>query len=130
MGKSLCKRFAKILGGTPQIVNGVCTVTRLRNIRMNIQGRRSQSPLALAALFSFESLDKKGRALNLGETVIFQKEVNPFISALRKRGIIVSALHNHWLFDREGAMYIHWQSIDHPLAFAKKTAEAFKVLKR
>ncbi|RAL24443.1 hypothetical protein DL897_08965 [Thermoflavimicrobium daqui] len=126
----LCRRFAQILGGTPQVVNGVCTVTRIRNISMNIQGRPSRSPLALAALFSFESIDRQGRALNLGETVIFQREVNPFLSALRRRGIIVSALHNHWMFDRERSMYIHWQSVENPITFARKTAEAFRVLER
>ncbi|KRI40802.1 hypothetical protein APC20_08260, partial [Acinetobacter baumannii] len=90
---------ARILGGTAEIVNGVCTVTRIRKINVTIQGRRSRSPLTLAALFSFESRDREGRALNLGETVILQEEINPFITELRKRGIEVTALHNHWLFD-------------------------------
>ncbi|WP_246370246.1 DUF1259 domain-containing protein [Mesobacillus zeae] len=29
-----------------------------------------------------------------------QEEINPFLSALREREIIVTALHNHWLFDK------------------------------
>lgn len=130
MANLLCNQFAKILGGSAGIVNGVCTVTRIRKLRVHIQGRPSRSPLTLAALFSFESIDAKGRALNLGETVILQKEVNRFISALRKQGLTVTALHNHWLFDRPRIMYIHWKSVENPIVFARKTAEAFKVLER
>jgi hypothetical protein len=63
-----------------------------------------------------------------GETVILQDEINPFISELRKRDIIVTALHNHWLFDEPRLFYINFESIDQPLDFAEKAAESFKVL--
>ncbi len=107
----------------------LCVVTFNRNIKAEIDGRRTRSPLALAALFSFESMDNKGRTLNLGETVILQKEINPFISALRERGIEVTALHNHWLFDRPRLFYIHFFSIEDPIAFARKVSEALQILR-
>ena len=129
MPSSLCRTFASTLGGTAEVVNGVCTVTRIRsNLKPLIQGRRTNSALSLAALFSFESFDSRGNALNLGETVILQEEINPFISELRSRGIEVTALHNHWLFDNPRLMYIHFKSIEPPLTFANKVAAAFKVL--
>lgn len=129
MPSSLCLQFGRILGGTAEVVNGVCTVTRIRsNLQPLIQGRRTRSALAIAALFSFEDLDSRGNALNLGETVILQEEANPFISALRARGIEVTAFHNHWLLTKPVLMFIHWKSIEPPLLFAKKTAEAFRVL--
>lgn len=87
------------------------------------------TPLALAALFSFESPDNQGRTLNLGETVILQEEINRFISILRENGILVTAPHNHWLFDEPRLMYIHFESIDRPLNFARKVAEALEVLR-
>lgn len=129
MPSTLCRQFANILGGTAEVVNGVCTVTRIRsNLRPLIEGRRTNSALALAALFSFENLDRRGNALNLGETVILQEEINPFISALRVQGIEVTALHNHWLFDNPRLMFIHFKSIEPPLVFAAKVAGAFRVL--
>ncbi|MBW7475304.1 DUF1259 domain-containing protein [Paenibacillus oenotherae] len=129
MPNSLCRTFANTLGGTADVVNGVCTVTRIRsNLRPLIQGRRTNSVLAIAALFSFEDLDNQGNALNLGETVLLQEEVNPFISQLRTRGIEVTALHNRWLFDNPRLMYIHFKSVEPPLAFAQKVAAAFRVL--
>ncbi|MGE5561064.1 MAG: DUF1259 domain-containing protein [Chloroflexota bacterium] len=123
-----CRRFAEILGGTPSVSNGVCVSTRLRTFTARILGRRSRSPLVLPQLFSFESADSQGRTLNLGETVILQREINRFISVLRQQNIIVTALHNHWLFDTPRLMYIHFESVEPPLVFARKVAKALATL--
>jgi hypothetical protein len=130
-GGRLCQRFAEILGGNIlESRDGLCAVARRRNIRVEIAGRPTQSPLVLDALFSFESMDRQGRTLNLGETVILQDEINPFISVLRELGISVTALHNHWLFDQPRLMYIHFFSIEDPITFARKVAQAFRVFDR
>lgn len=124
-----CRRFAAIFGGQAQVVNGVCTATKLRtNIRVNIQGRRSQGLFTLPFGISFERVGNDGRALCLGESVILTKEINPFISQLRKAGIKVSALHNHWLFTNPNIWYIHWQAIQNPLVFARNVRNASRVL--
>ncbi|MDR6224071.1 DUF1259 domain-containing protein [Desmospora profundinema] len=126
----LCQQFANIVGGSPSVVNGVCLVQKLRDIPVTILGRRSRSPLVLPTFFSFESIDRQGRALNLGETVILQREINPFISELRKQGILVTALHNHWLFENPRLFYIHFESVENPIIFARKVARALRVLGR
>ncbi|HAQ08680.1 MAG TPA: hypothetical protein DCR24_14640 [Bacillus bacterium] len=122
---SACEKLARIIGGSAQVSNGVCVISRLRNIDASILNRRTKSPLSLPFALSFEN-PKGGRTLNLGETVILQKEINPFITALRKRGILVTALHNHWLFDEPRLMYIHWERIDNPFEFARDSFEAAK----
>lgn len=58
-----------------------------------------------------------------------QEEINPLLTELRKRDIIVTAVHNHWLFEEPRAMYMHFESIDEPLSFARKVRAAFKVLR-
>jgi hypothetical protein len=127
---TLCNQFAKIVNGKPSVEpGGVCFIQKFRNIPVTILGRRTHSPLVAPTFFTFESVDRQGRALNLGETVILQEEINPFISALRKGGIKVTALHNHWLFDKPRLFYIHFASIDNPITFARKAAQALKVLK-
>lgn len=127
---SLCNKFASILGAEILTsTNDLCVVTFMRDIDAEILRRRTRSPLALAALFSFESVDTKGRTLNLGETVILQEEINDFITILRSHCITVTALHNHWLFDEPRLMYIHFESVDNPLNFAKKVADALRVLR-
>ena len=91
----LCKKFAKILGAEILVQKGdLCTVTFNRNLSVEILGRKTRSPLVLAALFSFEDMDRCGKTLNLGETVILPEEINDVITILRKNGIIVTALHN------------------------------------
>jgi hypothetical protein len=128
--KDLCREFARILGGTGSVTNGVCLVQKFRDIPFTILGRRTNSPLVNPQFFSFENLDSQGNALNLGETVLLQEEVNPLLTELRKRDIIVTAVHNHWLFEQPRAMYMHFESIEPPLEFARKVREAFRVLKR
>ncbi|MTV51016.1 DUF1259 domain-containing protein [Heliobacillus mobilis] len=128
---SKCKQFAQILKG--KVIaskNRLCVVQRIRNIKATVLNRRTRSPLVKAALFSFESPDKQGRTLNLGETVILQREINPFISVLRRNKIKVTALHNHWLFEKPRLFYIHFESKEKPLRFARKVAKAFTVLKK
>ncbi|MED3656048.1 DUF1259 domain-containing protein [Heyndrickxia sporothermodurans] len=103
---STCQRLADIIGGEVISAAPVCTVMRLRNINATILGRRTRSPLALPFMLSFEN-----NGLNLGESVVLQKELNRAIAALRKRGLIVTAFHNHWLFENPRLMYIHWDNV-------------------
>ncbi|WP_050616282.1 DUF1259 domain-containing protein [Bacillus testis] len=127
----LCQEFARILGGQGSLDrNGVCLVQKFRNIDFKILGRHTKSPLVNPQFFSFEQLDRQGNALNLGETVLLQSEINPLLTELRKMDIIVTAVHNHWLFDHPRAMYMHFESIEPPLEFARKIRRAFRVLKK
>ncbi|MEH7179626.1 DUF1259 domain-containing protein [Neobacillus vireti] len=120
---STCQQLADIIGGEVITAAPACVVQRLRNIDGTILGRRTRSPLALPFALSFEN-NIDGRTLNLGETVILQKEINPFLTALRKRGIIVTAFHNHWLFENPRLMYMHWENVGDPFKFARNSFEA------
>ncbi|MHC0038273.1 LppY/LpqO family protein [Pseudoneobacillus sp. C159] len=125
----LCQEFADILGATPGVVNGVCTATKFRtNLHPIVLGRRAESFMFVPQAFSYENIDKNGRALCLGETVILEEEINPFLSVLRRHGIIVTAIHNHWLFDEPRLMYMHFEAIDEPLNFARNVRDALDVL--
>ncbi|WP_144562784.1 DUF1259 domain-containing protein [Neobacillus bataviensis] len=123
MNTSTCQQLADIIGGEVITSAPVCVVQRLRNINATILGRRTQSPLALPFALSFEN-NIGGRTLNLGETVILQREINPFLTALRRRGITVTAVHNHWLFENPRLMYMHWENVGDPFTFARKSFEA------
>lgn len=120
---STCQELADIIGGDVITSSPACVVQRLRNINATILGRRTRSPLALPFALSFEN-NRNGRTLNLGETVILQREINPFLSALRSRGITVTALHNHWLFDEPRLMYVHWENVGDPFVFARESIAA------
>lgn len=128
--RRLCNQFSRILGGTEhEITKGpVCFVSRNRRVNASILNRRTTSPLVRYQLFSFESLDSSGRALCLGETALFQNQVNRLLSNLRKNGIIVTAVHNHWLNENPRLMYIHWESIENPITFARKVKRSISFL--
>ncbi|WP_245671163.1 DUF1259 domain-containing protein [Pseudobacillus wudalianchiensis] len=117
---SNCQRLADIIGGEVVQAAPVCVVMRLRDIEATILGRRTRSPLALPFMLSFEN-----NGLNLGETVLLQREVNPMLDALRRRGMIVTAFHNHWLFEEPRLMYMHWENVGmDPFEFARESFEA------
>ncbi len=122
----LCEQFAKIFNGKSNINQGVCSVSLRRNIKVFVQGRSSISVIPVG--ISFESLDQNGNALNFGEIAILQEEIPLFMQSIVQQGIIVSALHNHWLYMKPLIMYIHIQSVEPPLNFAKKLANSFSVL--
>lgn len=124
---SICSQFAQIVNGTANMKNGVCSVELERNFPLLIQNRPSHS--ALPAGITFESLDYEGIALNLGEVVVLQEELPLFLRVLVKNNLIVSAIHNHWIFTNPTVLYVHFQSVESPQSFARKFAEAFKVLK-
>lgn len=123
LSTSTCQKLADIIGGDVITSTPACVVQRLRNINATILGRRTRSPLALPFALSFEN-NINGKTLNLGETVILQREINPFLSALRNRGITVTALHNHWLFEEPRLMYMHWENVGDPFEFARESIEA------
>lgn len=124
---SLCQQYGQILNGNPNFKHGVCSVEFDRNLNVTIQGRPSRAELHAEVMF--ESLDYEGNALNLGETVILEEEIPAFTDILVRNGVIISALHNHWLYTEPNILYIHFQSVEPPLSFARKVAEAFRVLK-
>lgn len=118
---STCNMFADILNGKSKVDNGVCSVSLHRTFSVDILGKDASSILGVSV--NFQDLDKQGNALNLAEAAILQEEVPAYVYAASQQGIIVSAIHNHWLFTNPPQiMYVHLQSVEPPIQFAKKMA--------
>ena len=43
----------------------------------------------------------------MGDLVLFEKEVNPVITALEKNGMLITALHNHFFWETPRLMFVH-----------------------
>ncbi|MED4229496.1 DUF1259 domain-containing protein [Neobacillus cucumis] len=123
---SICEQFAKILNGKKNINQDVCSVSLHRNFKVKVQGRLSRSVVPVGVLF--ESMDQSGNALCLAEIAILEEEIPRFMYSIVQQGMIISALHNHWLYTEPSIMYIHIQAIEPPLNFAKKMAHSFSFL--
>lgn len=127
-GANSCAALARIVNGTPAVVNNACLIQSLRSdLKPRIAGRRTRSPLVLPVFFSVENGNGNNkRTLNLGEAVLRQREANTVMRVLRNRGITVTALHNHWLFERPRLMYMHWQAVMNPRRFLRSSREALR----
>lgn len=121
--ENTCQQFADIFHGQSKLENGVCSVTLRRTFHVTIQGKTCVD--VAHAEISFESLDPSGNALNLAEIAVLQEEVPRFVWSLSQQGIIVSAIHNHWIFTNPVLLYVHLQAVEPPLMFAKKLANSF-----
>jgi hypothetical protein len=123
---SICEQFAKFLNGKSNINQDVCSVSLHRNFKVMVQGRLSRSVVPVGV--TFESLDQSGNALCIAEIAILEEEIPHFMYSIVQQGLIVSALHNHWLYTEPSVMYIHIQSVEPPLNFARKMAHSFSFL--
>ncbi|MDR7247101.1 DUF1259 domain-containing protein [Priestia megaterium] len=126
--KCLCEELANILKGEAEQKKNLCKVTRERkNLKPTILGHPTSSDLVIALEFSFEPVAKKDKTLNLAELVFLQEEVNPFLEEIKKsKQILVTAIHNHWLFEEPRLIYVHLESVQNPIEFAKEVADALK----
>ncbi|MGG0238786.1 DUF1259 domain-containing protein [Bacillus rhizoplanae] len=124
--ETLCRKFAKIIGGQAGFAGGKCVATISRDeINATILGKR----FGVTSSFSFESINNSsGEALCLGRVALLQNEVEPFITVIRDQGIIVSSIHNEWLFDNPRLIYVNIESVEEPLTFARKVRRALKAI--
>jgi hypothetical protein len=121
----LCAELADILGGSGQTKNGICTVQIPRtDLSVTINGVPSKA----ASIHSVTFERTNGRALTTGDLVLLQDEVPDFVLQLLNRGIIVSAVHNHWILDDPHLIYVHVESITEPRSFARRLAEVLATL--
>ncbi len=124
----LCKKLKKILKADEFMVkNNICIIDKDRKFKVKILGKRTKSPLVIENEFTFKPVNSK-HSLCLAELVLKQKEVRKVIDRTSK-GIIISALHNHWLFEHPRLMYLHLEAVQKPREFAKKVAHALKGIK-
>lgn len=120
----ICKEFARIIGGQEGFAGGKCVATINRNeIPAIILGKRFR----VTSSFSFESKDNQTKqALCLGRVALLQNEVEHFVALIVKQGIVVSSIHNEWLFDNPNLIYVNIEAADDPLVFARKVRKALK----
>jgi hypothetical protein len=123
----ICREFARIIGGQEGFAGGKCVATITRNeIHATILGKR----FSVTSSFSFESRDSVTKqALCLGRVALLQTEVENFVASIVKHGIIVSSIHNEWLFVNPNLIYVNIEAVEDPLVFAKKVRKALKSIK-
>lgn len=86
---------------------GVFKVTAPRNdVKVSVDGWTMPPFMGLASWAAFNE-GKTNDTMVMGDTVLFQDEVNPAISAALENGLQVTALHNHFFYDEPKVFFMH-----------------------
>ena|SRR5206468_5819744 len=126
VSRSLCKRLAHILGGKGSSDGKSCSIMIERKLHATILGKKYETEHEIV----IQSPGRNGKTLNTGEITLLQSEVQRFVNAARRQGFKITAIHNHWLFDKPRLIYLHLETVQNPFVFARKLKKALKVLKK
>jgi hypothetical protein len=85
---------------------GVYKVTSPRaDVKITVDGWTMPPFMGLGTWAAFKGENEK--AMVMGDTVLFEDEVNPALSAALDNGLSVTALHNHFFFDHPKVFFLH-----------------------
>jgi hypothetical protein len=85
---------------------GVYRVTFPRNdVKVAVDGWTMPPFMGLGTWAAFT--ETKHGTMVMGDTVLFEDEVNPVMSAAFENGLSVTALHNHFFFDQPKVYFMH-----------------------
>jgi Domain of Unknown Function (DUF1259) len=98
--------IAKITGLTPDVKNGIAKVSVPRaDLGMVIDGAEMQPFQGLTSWAAFQAAGDQ--TMVMGDIVLTEPQVNPAMSAALDNGLEVTALHNHFFFDRPHVFFMH-----------------------
>jgi hypothetical protein len=107
---------------------GVYKVGFPRNdVKIVVDGWTMPPFMGLGTWAAFEGTNEK--ALMMGDTVLFQDEVNPVMSAALDNGLSVTALHNHFLFDEPKVYFMHIEGQDSIENLARAVRKVYDKIK-
>src|SRR5262249_49989956 len=90
-------------GANPEVADKVVQVSFPRNDVSGDAAAFAKMPpfMSLTSWAAFEPAEKPGvEAMVMGDIVLFEDEVGPAMSAALDRGLEVTALHNHFFYDK------------------------------
>jgi len=96
----------KILGVSGQTQEGVTVFSFPRHdLKMKIGGDSVPTAIGFGSWTGWKEIE--GGAMVMGDLVLVPKEINTVISALAEANVMVTALHNHFLWEDPRIMYMH-----------------------
>lgn len=102
-------RIAAATGGKPETTDNVVKVSFPREERVDIAGwSKVAAFMGLTSWAAFVPGEKPGvEAMVMGDFVLFEDEVSAAMSAALDNGVAVTALHNHFFFDKPHVYFMH-----------------------
>ena len=99
--------IARVLGRAGGTSGGVYKVSAARAGTIRTSGIELPPSMGVAVSLGFQPAGE-GEAAVAGDFVLRPAEVNPVIRTLREHDILVTALHNHMLFDDPRLFFLHF----------------------
>jgi hypothetical protein len=110
---------------------GVYKVTFPRgDVKITVDAWTMPSFMGLGTWAAFK--ETKAGAMVMGDTVLFEDEVNPAMSAAIDNGLNVTALHNHFFFDQPKVFFMHIEgegSVEKLAGAVRKVYDAAKAIR-
>jgi hypothetical protein len=103
------KQIEAATGGTPEISEQVVKVSFPRaDVKVDVDGWAMPPFMGLTSWAAFTPGEKPGvEAMVMGDLVLFEDEVSTAMSAALDAGLEVTALHNHFFYDRPKVFFMH-----------------------
>lgn len=76
------------------------------DVPVTVDGLRFPPAAGLGSWAAFKALPD-GSAMVMGDTVVFEDEITPAMDAAFAHGLEITALHNHFVFERPPAYFMH-----------------------
>ena len=103
-------RVAALTGGKPETIEDVVKVSFPReDVKVEVDGWAKMPPfMGLTSWAAFAPGEQPGvEAMVMGDLVLFEDEVSAVMSAALDSGLEVTALHNHFFFDKPHVYFMH-----------------------
>src|SRR6266581_4713243 len=123
-------RIDKLTGlkGKMNEKEGVYKVTFPRDdVKIVVDGWTMPPFMGLGTWAAF--IETKSGAMVMGDTVLFEDEVNSAMSAALDNGLSVTALHNHFFFDKPKVFFMHIEGEGNTEKLAGGVKKVYDVVK-
>ncbi|MEP6709881.1 MAG: DUF1259 domain-containing protein, partial [Verrucomicrobiota bacterium] len=100
------------------------------DVKVTVEGWAMPPFMGLGTWAAFKGTNDK--AMVMGDTVLFEDEVNPVMSVALNNGLNVTALHNHFFFDQPKVYFMHIGgegSVDKLADAMKKVYDTIKAIR-
>ncbi len=87
------------------------------DLKVTISGESIPTALGFGSWTAWKESGKE--MMVMGDIVLVEKEVNPFISALAEANVNVTAIHNHFFFDQPPIFFMHIGGMGDAAAMAR-----------
>ncbi len=109
---------------------GVYKVSAPRtDVKVTVDGTALPPFMGLTSWAAFMP-DPKGGAMVMGDLVLFEDEIAPVMDALFEKGLAVTAIHNHFVFDQPHVFFMHIGGQDSEEKLATGVKAAFDAVKK